>query len=241
VRRPRNRRRAGAARTAAVAIGVVFVLSALSSAQSLRPPRWRTGRYDRQGAEIWLEAPRFVAATGKGYRNGAKLYDGATAEDDKIEDLDLEPGWGFGFGLMFALSGNVAVEGRVVQTNHDVSASGLSWDLDQFFAGGRYVFRHDRRVQIFLGAGGARHALEFDTGESLVTDFQRLSGFGWYVSTGVDYVASSRWVVSLRADYVSMEYGSVHIGTSEEDIADPFDGSAFGVSLSVNYRVPVFW
>ncbi len=236
MKRPRNR--AGGTRavvTLTVALAFVLIVSGTSSAQSRGRSRWRTSRYGREGAEIWLEAPRVGVATGSGYRNGTEL------PGDQTDDLDLSPGLGFGFGIMFAFSDKVALEGRIVQTSHDVSGSDRSWDLDQIFAGGRYIFLHDKRIQIFVGAGGARHTLEFDSTESLLTDFERLSGFGWYLATGVDYVASSRWVVSLRTDYTVMKYNHILVGTTEEDIEDPFDGSSLGVSLSINYRVPVWW
>ena len=275
MKRPRNR--GGGTRavvTLTVALAFVLIVSGTSCAQSRGGSRWRSSRYGRQGAEIWLEAPRVGVATGSGYRNGTEL------PGDQTDDLDLSPGLGFGFGIMFAFSDKVALEGRIVQTSHDVSDSDRSWDLDQVFAGGRYIFLYDRRIQIFVDAregseedmerfgelqgelsrtareanqafsqvdpdlrrrGGARHTLEFDSTESLLTDFERLSGFGWYLATGVDYVASSRWVVSLRTDYTVMKYNHILVGTTEEDIEDPFDGSSFGVSLSINYRVPIWW
>lgn len=218
-----------------LALALVLVVSGVSSAQSQGRSRWRTSRYGRQGAEIWLEAPRVGVATGSGYKNGMEL------PGDLTDDLDLSAGLGFGFGIMFAISDKIALEGRVVQTSHGVSGSDKRWDLDQIFAGGRYTFLHDRRTQIFVGGGGAQSTLEFDSSESLLTDFERLSGLGWYVAGGVDYVLSSRWVVSLRMDYTVMKYSRVLVGTSDEEIEDPFDGSSFGASLSINYRVPVWW
>lgn len=223
--------------------GIVFLVTVLlavtggdsSAARSGRPSRWRSSRYGRQGAEIWLEAPRLGLATGKGYRNGARLY------ANKVDDFDLLPGWGFGFGLMFAPSDEFAVEFRYVQTSHEVANRDRNWDLDQMLAGARYVFFHDKQFQIFVGVGGARQTLEFDATESLLTDFERLSGFGWYATTGVDYVASSRWVVSLRVDYVMMKYNHALEGTSEETIEVPFAGNSLGVSVSFSYRVPIWW
>jgi len=236
VRRPRCRRgRTGVAASILIALALVLVMSGVSCAQSRGKSRWRTSRYGRQGAEIWLEAPRVGVATGSGYKNGTDL------PGDLTDDLDLATGLGFGFGMMFGFSDNVALEARVVQTSHGVSGSDKRWDLDQIHVGGRYTFLHDRRIQIFAGAGGARSTLEFDASESLLTDFERLSGFGWYVAGGVDYVFSSRWVVSLRTDYTVMKYNHILVGVSEEDIEDPLDGSSLGVSLSVNYRVPVWW
>jgi hypothetical protein len=236
VRRPRNRcggKRAAA--TLSIALALVLVESGVSSAQSTGRSRWRSSRYGRRGAEIWLEAPRLGVATGSGYKNGVDL------PGDLTDDLDLAAGLGFGFGIMFGFSDKVGLEARVVQTTHAVEGSDRRWDLDQIHVGGRYTFLHDNRIQIFAGAGGARSTLEFDAGESLLTDFERLSGLGWYVAGGVDYVLSSRWVVSLRTDYTVMKYDSVLVGTSEDEIEDPFDGSSFGASLSVNYRVPIWW
>jgi hypothetical protein len=224
-------------------VGVVFLATVLlatatddsSAARSKRPSRWRTSRYGRQGAEIWLEAPRLGLATAKGYRNGARLY------GYKVDDFDLLPGWGFGFGLMFALYDQFAVEFRYVQTSHDVANRDKRWDLDQMFAGARYVFFHDKQYQVFVGAGGVRQTLELDSTEFLLTNFERLSGYGWYSTAGLDYVASSRWVVSLRADYVLMKYAHVLVGTDEKEIEIPFDGSSFGTSISFNYRIPIWW
>jgi hypothetical protein len=236
VRRPRSRRTGTRAAAAlAFALALVIFASGVSSAQSTGRSRWRSSRYGRRGAEIWLEAPRVGAATGSGYRNGMDL------PGDVTDDLDLSAGLGFGFGLMLGFSDKVGFEARVLQTTHDVSGSDRRWDLNQIHVGGRYTFLHDQRVQFFLGAGGAHSTLEFDRSESLLTEFERLSGFGWYVTAGVDYVASSRWVVGLRADYTVMKYDHVLVGTSENEIEDPFDGSSFGASLSINYRVPVWW
>jgi hypothetical protein len=236
VRRPGSKRNAVRAATAlSVALAFVLIATSVSSAQTTGRPRWRSSRYGRRGAEIWLEAPRLVFATGSGYKNGTEIPGGVT------NDLDLSPGLGFGFGLLFGVSDKVGLEARVVQTTHSVPDSDMRWDLDQIHVGGRYTFFYDRPIQLFLGAGGARSTLEFDTTESLLTEFERLTGFGWYVTGGVDYVISSRWVVSLRADYTVMKYARVQVGTSEDDIEDPLDGSSLGASLTINYRVPVWW
>jgi opacity protein-like surface antigen len=218
-----------------IALALLLLVSGLSSAQSEPRSRWRSSRYGRRGAEIWLEAPRVGVATGSGYKNGTEVV------DDLTNDLDMSAGLGFGFGIMFGFSDNVAVEGRVVQTTHDVPDADRRWDLDQIHVGARYQFLHDRPIQLFVGLGGARSTLEFDTGDSFVVEFERLSGYGWYVAGGVDYVLSSRWVVSLRSDYTVMEYGRVNLGTTENDIEDPIDGSSFGASLSISYRVPIWW
>jgi outer membrane protein W len=218
-----------------VALAFTLVASGTSAAQSEARPRWRSSRYGRQGAEIWLEAPRVGVATGSGYKNGVAL------PLDVTDDLDLTAGFGFGFGIMFAASDKIGFEARVVQTTHKASAGDLSWDLDQIHVGGRYLFLHDRPIQVFVGAGGARSTLEYDSSESLVTGFQRLSGFGWYATAGVDYVVSSRWVVSFRTDYTFIKYDRIIVGINEEDIEDALDGSSLGVSFSISYRVPVWW
>lgn len=219
----------------AIVAALVLLASSVSSAQSTGRSRWRSSRYGRRGAEIWLEAPRVGVATGSGYKNDTML------PGDVTNDLDLSTGVGFGFGVMFGVSDKVGFEARVVQTNHSVSGSDMSWDLDQVYVGARYTFFYDRRLQLFLGAGGARTTLEFDASESLLTEFERLTGLGWYAAGGVDYVLSSRWVVSLRTDYTVVKYNRVLIGTSEDEIEDPLDGSSLGAAISINYRVPVWW
>lgn len=223
------------ARALLIALAFALVASGTSAAQSETRPRWRTSRYGRQGAEIWFEAPRLGVATGSGYKAGVELPGAGT------EDLDLRAGFGFGFGIMFAASDQIGFEARVVQTTHKTAAGDVGWDLDQIHVGGRYLFLHDRPIQVFVGAGGARSTLEFDSSESLLTDFQRLSGYGWYVTAGVDYIVSNRWVVSFRTDYTVMKYGRINVGTHEQDIEDALDGSSLGISFSFSYRVPVWW
>jgi outer membrane protein W len=236
VRKPRSRRTGRiAAGSILITLALMLVASGTSSAQSQGRPRWRSSRYGRQGAEIWLEAPRVGLAMGSGYKSGVEL------PGDVTDDLDLSAGLGFGFGIMFAASDRIGFEARVVQTTHAVSGSDQRWDLDQIHVGGRYMFFHDRPVQVFVGAGGARSTLEFDASESYPTGFQRLSGYGWYVTAGVDYVVSSRWVVSLRTDYTVMKYDRVIVEINETDIEDALDGSSLGASLSFSYRVPVWW
>ncbi|MFH1501466.1 MAG: porin family protein [Candidatus Eisenbacteria bacterium] len=185
---------------------------------------WRSGKYGRAGAEVWAELPRLIVPTGKGY-------------DD---DYGIGSGLGFGFGVMFGLSDNLALEGRMLQTTHQTS-DGRGWDLDQYFAGARYTFRHERAVQPFVALGGARLSMEWNVPEGGFSDFERLWGIGAYGSVGVDYVLSSRWVVGLRSDYVWMRYTRANIGTEESDIADPLDGTSIGLSLSLHYRVPMHW
>jgi len=204
-----------------LALAVVATADAAQGAGS----RWRTSRYGRRGAEIWAEAPRFVAPTGKGY-------------DD---EYDLREGWGFGFGIMFAGSDNLGFEGRMLQTTHEALSSGRTWHIDQYFVGGRYMFRQERRVQPYLSAGGIYVGLEWQGGSDPATDFERLSGYGAYATAGVDYIISSRWVAGLRTDFLWMKYTRSIVGTDESALDDPRDGGSVGLSFTVGYRVPVWW
>lgn len=187
-------------------------------------PRGRTSRYGRGGAEIWGEVPRFVLPSGKG-------YDG---------EYDLSMGTGFGFGLMLGLSDKLAFEGRLAQTKHKTDDE-RHWDIDQYFAGFRYTFRHERALQPYVAVGGTRLSLEWNEPEGGFSEFARLWGYGAYGTAGVDYVLSSRWVVGSRVDYLWMRYTRANIGTYEGDLDDPLDGSFIGFSLSLHYRVPLYW
>ena len=212
---------------AAAALVLVAMLAALAcpaNADTPARPR-RSGRYGRKGAEIWLEAPRYVLPTGRGYKG----------------DYDIEGGVGFGFGVMFAFSDNLALEGRIVQTTHDLAASELAWDMDQALVGVRYGFMYDRALQPYVGLGGARVSLEWDRTDELLTEFRRTSGYGVYATLGVDYILSNRWVAGFRIDYVEMKYAEVIVGTDNYTLDDAIDGSSFGASLSIHYRVPVWW
>ena len=214
------------------ALAVVFVcvatLLAVSTCPAMareRPYRWRSSRYGRKGAEIWAEVPRYSFPVGKGYK----------------DEYDLHGGPGFGFGVMFAFSDKFALEARMLQTIHDTVVDDVRWDIDQALVGFRYGFRYERAFQPFVAAGGARLSLEYDPIENQTTEFRRLSGYGAYGSLGIDYVVSNRWVVGFRTDYVWMRYSESLLGTQSDTIDDAIKGDIVALSLSVHYRVPVFW
>lgn len=215
------------ARAAAVLLSLAALLVATAApavaADSQR--RWRSSRYGRKGAEVWVEAPRYVFPIGKGYK----------------DEYDIAGGSGFGFGVMFAFSDNLALEGRLLQTAHSMAGDDSQWDVSQTLVGFRYGFRYERALQPYVAAGGSRVSLERDSVESQATEFRRLSGYGAYGTLGVDYVFSTRWVVGLRADYVRMRYTESIVGTESDTIDDAIDGSSIGLSLSVHYRVPTWW
>lgn len=187
-------------------------------------PRLRTGKYGRGGAEVWGEFPRFAAPVGKGYSG----------------EYDVSSGVGFGFGLMMGLSDKLAFEGRMTQTSH-ATPDDRSWDIDQYFIGMRYTFRHEKPLQPFVALGGARLSLEWTEPGGGLSEFARLTGYGAYGTVGLDYVLSSRWAVGARADYIWARYTRVNIGTEENDLEDSLDASVIGLSLSLHYRVPVYW
>lgn len=203
-----------------------LLAGALCSADAAeRSYRWRTSKYGRKGAEVWVEAPRYAIPVGKDYKG----------------DYDVRGGVGFGFGVMFAFSDKLALEGRMLQTTHKTAQDEKTWDIDQTLIGLRYGFRYERAFQPYVGLGGARLSFEYDPTESQATEFRRMSGYGAYGTLGLDYVASNRWVVGLRVDYVWMRYAESIVGTQSYTMDDPMDGSVIGMSLSVHYRVPVFW
>ncbi len=224
--------RATRARAATVlALAALLIAGGLSEtalAQRPGPVKRRSGSYGRQGAEIGVEGPRFVFPIGKGYEDGA--HD---------EEIDINDGVGFGFGLMFLFSDKIAIEGHLLQTGHK-TADGREWDLDQATVGFRYIFLHENRLQPFVGAGGARLSLEAASDTDLVNDFFRITGLGFVAYTGVDYVVSSRWVLSARADYFFVSYGDGLFGTAEMELDDPVKGDGLGLTLGLAYRVPVF-
>jgi opacity protein-like surface antigen len=206
-------------------VAVIVALSSAASASDGRRTRVKLSRYDRRGAELGGEVPRFLIPIGKGYEG----------------EYGIGDGWGFGFRALFVLTDVIGLEGRIVQTNHHVSSTDSNWDLDQYLVGGRYMFRGERALQPFVAAGGTRLALEFDEGENQTTDFIRLSGYGAYVSAGVDYILSQRWVAGARVDYIWMNYSHLNEGLAESDLEHTLNGSALGFSLSLSYRVPILW
>jgi hypothetical protein len=215
-------------RTSRAAFALAIVAALLATAAPLwaqdAAPRFRTGVYGRGGAEIWGEVPRFGVPVGKGYSG----------------EYDVSSGAGFGFGLMLGFSDKLAVEGRMAQTKHK-TPDDRSWDIDQYFVGMRYTFRHEKPLQPFLAVGGARLSLEWTDRNGGLSDFERLWGYGAYGTVGLDYVMSSRWAVGIRADYVWSRYTRANIGTEESDLEDALDSSMIGLSLCLHYRVPVYW
>jgi len=218
-------------------VAIVLVALACSAAARSREgaARRRTSRFARRGAEIALELPRFTLATGGGYSNDNDLTD-----DGDTDDLDLGGGLGFGFGIMFAFSGNIALDARMLQTSHTVPTDSREWDVDETFIGVRYIFMHENRWQPFVGIGGVRLALESSANTDLLTDFARLTGYGGIVYAGVDAVVSNRWVFSFRTDYAVVDYGDGLFGTTSVELEDAVDGDCLAFSLGVAYRVPMF-
>ncbi|MBD3348818.1 MAG: outer membrane beta-barrel protein [Candidatus Eisenbacteria bacterium] len=207
----------------AMAVVAVLVLASIAGAQQAST-KWRSSRYGRTGAELWGEFPLVTVPVGDGYE----------------DDYDVRSGLGFGFGIMFGFSDKLGLEGRMVQTEHK-SGDGRMWDMDQYYAGFRYMFRYEEQVQPYVALGGARLALEWTAEEGGVTDFERIWGYGAYASVGTDYVMSRTWVAGLRVNYTWMKYSRENIGTEENDIEKSLDGSSLGFSLSLHYRIPLAW
>ncbi len=207
-----------------LAVATAWLAVATPARAQSAPARFRTGMYGRGGAEIWGEFPRFGVPVGSGYSG----------------EYDLGSGAGFGFGLMLGFSDKLAVEGRMAQTKHK-APDDRTWDIDQYFVGARYTFRHEKPVQPFVALGGARLSMEWTDRDGGLSDFERLWGYGAYGTVGLDYVISSRWAVGLRADYVWARYTRANIGTEESDLDESLDSSAIAFSLSLHYRVPVYW
>ena len=219
--RRRNRR---AGRWAALAlVGLVF-LAARAEASARGGGAWRSTRYGRKGAEIWAEFPRVALAAGNGYR----------------DEYDAGVGLGFGFGIMFATTDNIAFEGRLLQSNHSIGAEEKQWDLDLLQAGARYTFLTEDAFQPFVGAGFAKLGLERDAGIESSDVFERLTGYGGYATAGLDFIYSSSWSAFLRADYVLGGYGHRTHGTEEESFDRPPRGDTVSLTLGVAYRIPAW-
>ena len=162
-------------------------------------------------------------ATGAGYR----------------EEFDVSEGIGFGFGLMWGISDNIAFEGRMLQTNHTAGADGEEeWDLDIIKIGPRYTFFEEHRLQPFVGAGWARLTLERDFGIDSSDSFERLTGYAAYVTLGVDYIHNSSWSAFFRADYTHGGYGHHTLGLEENRLDDPLSGNCASMTVGVAYRIP---
>jgi hypothetical protein len=180
--------------------------------------------YGRRGAEIWVEVPRYTVPVGEAY----------------VNEYRIENGWGFGFGMMFGITDVIALEGRVVQSNHEVASTGDKWDLDHTFIGVRYTLSPEEDLQPFFTVGGLRLALEQDIGLDSSSDFRRITGYGAFVSVGVDRVLSPRLVLTVRGDYYVMSYSREFIGTDEHDFPHASRGDGAGVSVCLGYRVPTW-
>jgi len=200
--------------------GVLLLPVALAAAESPSP----FSGYGRRGAEIWVEVPRYTVPVGEAY----------------INEYRIENGWGFGFGLMLGFTDVLAVEGRVVQSSHDVASTDATWDLDHAFVGVRYTFSPEEDLQPFVAVGGVRLALEQDVELQSSTDFRRITGYGAFVSVGVDRILTPRLVLSIRGDYYVMAYSREFVGTDEHDFEGDSRGDGTGVSVCLGYRVPTW-
>jgi hypothetical protein len=204
---------------------VVAVIATDASAE--RPGRgWRSTRYGRKGAEIWAEFPSIAFPEGAGYR----------------DEFDSGEGFGFGFGLMWGISDNIAFEGRMLQTNHTVDFAGeeKDWHLDLIKVGARYTFLERLRLQPFVGAGWAKLTFERATDSDSPDPFNRLTGYGSYVTVGLDYIHNSAWSAFLRADYTLGGYSHHTVGLEEEKLDEPLSGNCGSVTLGIAYRIPAW-
>lgn len=216
--------RAGA-RAVVVAVAAVVIAGGLAVDACGGP---RTGR---KGAEMSGDFPRLTFPVGSGYSDENNPSEWP---DDSSKAIDT--GWGFGFGVLFGFSDNIAIEGHMAQSNH--SAGAMDWDLDVFWAGGRFIFMHDESLQPFVGIGGARLALETDSpGQSAL--FTRLAGIGPFFYGGVDYVLSNRWIVGLRVEYAMVKFTEANIGLTAVDLEESIDGSVLTLALCFSYRIPM--
>ena len=209
---------------ALVAVAVTLAATAAAASASHLNRGWKSTRYGRKGAEISLELPRVLYATGAGYSG----------------DYDVTEGLGFGFGLMWGISDNIAFEGRMLQSNHTVGADEIEWDIDLIMAGARYTFLAEYRFQPFVGTGWAKMTLERDVSATASGSFERLIGYGAYVTVGVDYINSSAWSGFFRADYTHGGYGYRLIGTEEDPPDEPLSGNCVSMTLGITYRVPTW-
>ena len=213
-------------RTAVALVALTVTLAATAvEASAARPDRgWKSTRYGRKGAEISVELPRVLFATGAGYSG----------------DYDVSEGLGFGFGLMWGISDNIAFEGRMLQSNHTIGAEESEWDIDLVMIGARYTFFNEYRFQPFAGTGWAKMTLESDVRFSSSDSFERLNGYGAYVAIGVDYIRSGAWSGFFRADYVHGGYGYRIIGMEEDSPDKPLSGNCVSMTLGLTYRVPAW-
>ncbi|MBM3307375.1 MAG: outer membrane beta-barrel protein [Candidatus Eisenbacteria bacterium] len=180
--------------------------------------------YGRRGAELWAEAPRYTLPFGEAY----------------VNERRIENGWGFGFGFMLGLTDVLSVEGRVVQSWHKVLSTDERWDLDHAFVGVRYTFSPESDAQPFVGIGGVRLSLERRVDIESSSDFRRATGYGAYVTAGVDRILSPRFVLTIRGDYYVMSYTREFVGVNEDDFSGDSRGDGAGVSVCLGYRVPTW-
>ncbi len=207
-----------------VAVAVTLAATVMEASAARPGSGWKSTRYGREGAEISVEFPRVLYATGGGYSG----------------DYDVTEGLGFGFGLMWGISDRIAFEGRMLQSNHTVGAEEKEWDIDVFQLGGRYTFFEEYRLQPFVGTGWARMTLEHDVGFSSGDEFERLTGYGAYVTIGIDYIRSGAWSGFFRADYVHGGYGRRIVGLEEDSPDKPLSGNCVSMTLGITYRVPTW-
>jgi outer membrane protein W len=211
----------------ALVVAAVFLAATaveVSAASSGRG--WKSTRYGRKGAEMWVEFPRVVYATGAGYRG----------------EYDVTEGLGFGFGMMWGISDNIAFEGRMLQSNHTVGSGEETkeWDIDLFQVGARYTFFEENRLQPFVGTGWAKMTMERDAEPASPDPFERLTGYGAYLTIGVDYIHSGSWSGFFRADYTHGGYGHWTIGLEEGGLDEPLSGNCVSMTLGIAYRIPVW-
>ncbi|MCK4408627.1 MAG: outer membrane beta-barrel protein [Candidatus Eisenbacteria sp.] len=209
----------------ALLVAAVVLAATVVDASGALPGRgWRSTRYGRKGAEISVEFPRVLYATGAGYSG----------------DYDVTEGLGFGFGMMWGISDNIAFEGRMLQSNHTTGVERSEWDIDLIKVGGRYTFMEEYRFQPFVGTGWAKMTFERDMGSDSPGSFERLTGYGAYVAIGVDYIHSGAWSGFFRADYTYGGYGHQIIGVEEESLDKPRSGNCVSMTLGLAYRIPAW-
>jgi len=208
----------------AVATVVLLLAAAVADARNVGTGRgWRSTRYGRTGAEITAEG-RYLSASGGGHTG----------------DRNVDPGPGFGFGLMWGISDNIALEGRLLQTDHTTADEEHGWDINLLHVGPRYTFFTENKFQPFVGAGWAKMTIERDTSYSEGGSFERYTGYAWYAAVGVDYIHSSAWSFFVRGDYTKGGYGYQTIGLEGDSIDPPLKGECIAVSLGLSYRIPAW-
>jgi outer membrane protein W len=209
---------------ALVLAAVILTATAVEASAASSGRGWKSTRYGRKGGEMWVEFPRVVLATGAGYSG----------------DYDVSEGLGFGLGMMWGISDNIAFEGRMLQSNHTVGSEEKEWDIDLFLLGARYTFLEENRFQPFAGMGWAKMTLERDAGFTSSDPFERLTGYGAYVTIGVDYIHNSSWSGFFRADYTHGGYGHWTLGLDEATLDDPLSGNCVSMTLGMAYRIPAW-